>query len=84
MRRIKALTRLGRLGEAQRLFDAGFEVANLREGEETLDALWLELAERRVADGGPVTDEVRSEARRRYRLPTRYNFRMTPLDDLPG
>lgn len=78
MRRIKALTRLGRLDEAAQIFDDGFDVANLREGEETLDTLWFALARRRVlADGIVPADSVEAEARRRHRLPDRYNFRMS-------
>ncbi|GAA4897998.1 uncharacterized protein DUF5107 [Stackebrandtia albiflava] len=76
MRRLKALIRTGRLDEARSVFDGGFEVPNLREGEETLDSLWFALAERRVAGDGEVTDEVRAEARRRHPLPERYDFRM--------
>lgn len=78
MRRIKALTRLNRLDEAQAIFDQGFEVPNLREGEETLDTLWFALAERRAFGAEPATDEAKAEARRMFPLPPRYNFRMTP------
>lgn len=76
--RIKAAIATGALEEAAALFEAGFDVPDLREGEISLDALWFDLAERTVADalGTPVTDEVRAKARADFPLPTRYDFRM--------
>lgn len=64
---------------ARAIFDEGFEVADLREGDETLSDTWYAIAERIVAgDGEPVTDDVRERARVEHPLPERYEFRMRP------
>ncbi|ADI05906.1 hypothetical protein SBI_02785 [Streptomyces bingchenggensis BCW-1] len=64
---------------ARAIFDGGFEVADLREGDETLSDTWYAIAERIVAgDGEPVTDDVRERARAEHPLPERYEFRMRP------
>ncbi|MDW6058956.1 DUF5107 domain-containing protein [Streptomyces sp. FXJ1.4098] len=64
---------------ARAIFDEGFEVADLREGDETLSDTWYAIAERIVAGGGePVTDGVRERARAEHPLPERYEFRMRP------
>ncbi|MFJ9848010.1 DUF5107 domain-containing protein [Streptomyces sp. NPDC101150] len=69
----------GEPAAARAIFDAGFEIADLREGDETLSDTWYAIAERLVAGSGPVTDEVRAEARDRHPLPERYEFRMRPV-----
>ncbi|CCB77565.1 conserved protein of unknown function [Streptantibioticus cattleyicolor NRRL 8057 = DSM 46488] len=63
---------------ARALFDAGFEVADLREGDEVLAETWFAIAERLVAGDGPVTEETRRRARTEHPLPPRYDFRMRP------
>ncbi|MFD8381056.1 DUF5107 domain-containing protein [Streptomyces sp. NPDC059679] len=64
---------------ARAIFDEGFEVADLREGDETLSDTWYAIAERIVAGSGePVTDDVRGRARAEHPLPERYEFRMRP------
>lgn len=68
----------GRAGAARAVFDEGFEVADLREGDETLSDTWYAIAERLVAGEGPVTDEVRARVRAEHPLPARYEYRMRP------
>ncbi|MFH8681979.1 DUF5107 domain-containing protein [Streptomyces lydicus] len=69
----------GRSAVAREIFDAGFEIADLREGDETLGDTWYAIAERLVADGGPVTEDVRARARAEHPLPERYEYRMRPV-----
>lgn len=64
---------------AREVFDAGFEIADLREGDEVLSDTWFAIAERLTAAGGPVTEEVRARARSAHPLPDRYEFRMRPV-----
>ncbi|MFJ6574493.1 DUF5107 domain-containing protein [Streptomyces sp. NPDC091368] len=47
---IRLLLAEGRPGEARGVFDAGFEVADLREGAEILGEVWAELTEEPVPD----------------------------------
>ncbi|MEU9122240.1 DUF5107 domain-containing protein [Streptomyces sp. NPDC048506] len=68
----------GRPAEARAVFEAGFELAGLREGDETLSDTWYAIAERLLAAGGPVTDRVRARARSEHPLPGRYEYRMRP------
>ncbi|MER7285389.1 DUF5107 domain-containing protein [Streptomyces lydicus] len=68
----------GRPAAAREIFDAGFEIADLREGDETLGDTWYAIAERLLADGGPVTDTIRARARTEHPLPERYEYRMRP------
>ncbi|MFH9228155.1 DUF5107 domain-containing protein [Streptomyces lydicus] len=68
----------GRPAAAREIFDAGFEIADLREGDETLGDTWYAIAERLLADGGPVTDAIRTRARTEHPLPERYEYRMRP------
>ena len=63
---------------ARAVLDEEFTVADLREGEETLESTWYAIAERLVAGEGPVTEEVRARARDEHPLPGRYDFRMRP------
>ncbi len=69
----------GRPAAAREIFDAGFEIADLREGDETLSDTWYAVAEQLVAAGGPVTEEVRATARSAHPLPERYEYRMRPV-----
>lgn len=68
----------GRPAAAREIFDAGFEIAALREGDEVLGDTWYAIAERLVAAGGPVTEDVRATARATHPLPERYDYRMRP------
>ncbi|MEU6328989.1 DUF5107 domain-containing protein [Streptomyces sp. NPDC047049] len=70
----------GQPAAAREIFDAGFEIAALREGEEAPADTWFAIAERLVAGGGPVTEQVRAEARSRHPLPERYEYRMRPVE----
>ncbi|WP_327705743.1 DUF5107 domain-containing protein [Streptomyces decoyicus] len=69
----------GQPAAAREVFDAGFEIAGLREGDEVLGDTWYAIAERLVAGGGPVTEQVRAEARSAHPLPERYDYRMRPV-----
>ncbi|MEU7429366.1 DUF5107 domain-containing protein [Streptomyces sioyaensis] len=64
---------------AREIFDAGFEIAALREGDEVLGDTWHAIAEQLVAAGGPVTEDVRATARATHPLPERYDYRMRPV-----
>lgn len=64
---------------AREIFEAGFEIAGLREGDEVLGDTWYAIAEQLVAGGGPVTEEVRAAARSAHPLPERYEYRMRPV-----
>ncbi|GAA0477806.1 DUF5107 domain-containing protein [Streptomyces olivaceiscleroticus] len=68
----------GETAAARAVFDEGFEVADLREGDETLSDTWYAIAERLVAGDGPVTAAVRARARAEHPLPERYEYRMRP------
>lgn len=65
---------------AKEVFDTGFEVEDLREGELTLEEVWYAVADRLVAGEGEgaVTGDVRARARAEHPLPPRYDFRMAP------
>ncbi|MEU9115069.1 DUF5107 domain-containing protein [Streptomyces sp. NPDC048483] len=69
----------GEPAAARAIFDAGFEIADLREGDETLSDTWYTIAEHLVAGSGPVTEAVRAQARADHPLPQRYEFRMRPV-----
>ena len=64
---------------ARAVFDDGFVVENLHEGDETLSDTWYAIAEALLAeDGAPVDDALRARARREHPLPPAYDFRMRP------
>ncbi|MET9296126.1 DUF5107 domain-containing protein [Streptomyces sp. NPDC003077] len=70
----------GEAAEAREILDRGLEVADLREGDETLSDTWFAIAERLVAGEGPVTAAVRATARAEHPLPERYEFRMRDVE----
>ncbi|MET7934394.1 DUF5107 domain-containing protein [Streptomyces sp. NPDC005322] len=77
--RAQVLLAQGDAPAARAVFDDGFEVCDLREGDETLSDTWYAIAERLAAGPGePVTGEVRARARAEHPLPQRYEFRMRP------
>ncbi|MFI1094327.1 DUF5107 domain-containing protein [Streptomyces sp. NPDC020917] len=63
---------------ARAIFDEGFTVENLREGDEALSDTWYAIAERLLAGDGPVDDAIRARARTTHPLPAAYDFRMRP------
>ncbi|MGH3737165.1 MAG: DUF5107 domain-containing protein [Micromonosporaceae bacterium] len=67
----------GDLDRAGELLESGIEVADLREGEIALDALWREYRAHRIAaDAGvPLGDSHRAAAHAEP-VPERYDFRM--------
>ncbi|MGP4000295.1 DUF5107 domain-containing protein [Streptomyces sp. 8N706] len=68
----------GDAAAARAVFDDDFEVADLREGEETIEETWYAVAERLVAGEAPVTGAIRARARAEHPLPERFDFRMRP------
>lgn len=76
----RTLLASGDAAAAREVFDAGFEVEDLREGELTLEEVWYAVAERLVAGEGPgqVPLGVRERARAEHPLPPRYDFRTAP------
>lgn len=62
------------------LADPTFEVADLREGEDSLDVLWWDYQAARLAAerGVAATPELRAEAERTQPLPEHLDFRMKP------
>ncbi|MFJ6748947.1 DUF5107 domain-containing protein [Streptomyces sp. NPDC091266] len=75
----RVLLAQGQPAAAREIFDAGIEIADLREGDEVLSDTWYAVAERLVAGAGPVTEDVRARARAEHPLPERYEFRMRPV-----
>ncbi|WP_327091501.1 hypothetical protein OIE66_12910 [Nonomuraea sp. NBC_01738] len=72
----RAALAAGDLDRTGTVLDGDIEVDNLREGEDSLDAVWFAYHERRLADGSPITEELAARARRENPLPARYDFRM--------
>ncbi|MFJ5679746.1 DUF5107 domain-containing protein [Streptomyces sp. NPDC093097] len=70
----------GRPREAREIFDEGFDIADLREGDETLSDTWYAIAERLVAGDGPISEAGAARARAEHPLPERYEFRMRPTE----
>jgi hypothetical protein len=64
------------------LADPAFEVADLREGEDSLDVLWFDCQAARLAAerGVDVSPELRAEAARTVALPAHLDFRMKAGD----
>jgi tetratricopeptide (TPR) repeat protein len=76
--RARTALALGDPARARALFDEGFDMADLHEGAEALSDTWYAIAERLLADGEPVSDELRARARTEHPLPAAYDFRMRP------
>ena len=74
----RVLLARGLAGDARAVFYSGFEVDDLREGEEVLGDTWFAIAEHLVAGTGPVTEGIRARARAGHPLPEAYDFRMRP------
>ncbi|MEU6082807.1 DUF5107 domain-containing protein [Streptomyces sp. NPDC047108] len=81
----------GDAAAARAVFDAGFEVDDLREGDEALEETWYAIAERLLPDGlgtdlpstgrpgtGEPPETLRARARAEHPLPRRYDYRMRP------
>ncbi|MEU1816257.1 DUF5107 domain-containing protein [Streptomyces roseifaciens] len=75
--RARVLLAQGDAAAAQEVFDRGFEVEDLREGDESLGETWYAIQAQLLAGEGPVTEEIRARARARA-LPRPYDFRMRP------
>ncbi|MFE2675183.1 DUF5107 domain-containing protein [Streptomyces hygroscopicus] len=77
--RAQVLLAQGDAPAARAVFDEGFEVCDLREGDEVLSDTWYAIVERLAAGPGePLTEESRARARAEHPLPERYEFRMRP------
>ncbi|MBM9507074.1 DUF5107 domain-containing protein [Actinacidiphila acididurans] len=63
---------------ARAIFDHGFEVADLREGAESLSDTWFAIAEALLSPHTPPDDTLRTQARTTHPLPPPYDFRMRP------
>jgi hypothetical protein len=74
-----AALEVGELDRAGRLLADGIGVADLREGERSLDELWFAYHEAQAAavSGHPLDQAAREEVRRAHPLPPAYDFRMT-------
>ncbi|WP_043267428.1 hypothetical protein [Streptomyces sp. CT34] len=77
--RARVLLAQGGPRAAREIFDEGFEIADLREGDEAIGDTWYAIGERIVAGDGPVTEDVAARARREHPLPERYECRMRPV-----
>jgi hypothetical protein len=68
----------GGLERCGRLLDEGIEIADLKEGETSLDGLWDDYRVARLAaiEHVEVDDALRERAARRWPTPERYEFRM--------
>ncbi|WP_432015404.1 DUF5107 domain-containing protein [Streptomyces cucumeris] len=77
--RAQVLLAQGDAASARAVFDEGFEVCDLREGDEALSDTWFAIAEALTArPGEPRTDRTRARARAEHPLPEPYEFRMRP------
>ncbi|WP_419999188.1 DUF5107 domain-containing protein [Streptomyces boninensis] len=79
--RAQTLVARGDARAARAIFDAGFAVADLREGAGVLGETWFAIAERLVAGDAEITAAVRERARAEHPLPARYAYRMRPQPD---
>ena len=76
----RARTALGDADGARTIFDAGFEVEDLHEGDEDVHDAWWALAELATSRDHPglTGGELRAQARKDHPLPPRYNLHMRP------
>lgn len=65
---------------ARAIFDEGFVVDDLREGDEALGDTWYAIAEALISADGPAGPDLRARARAEHPLPAAYDFRMRPED----
>lgn len=74
----RAALAAGQLPRASAVLAAEFEIADLREGEDSLSTLWFDIHEKLLAQtsGQDITDEIRDRVRREHPLPAHYDFRM--------
>jgi len=74
----RASLKTGDLARCAALLDAGIEIPDIKEGEVSLDALWTEFHQRRLAAeaGSEVTDAIRARVASAFPPPERYDFRM--------
>ena len=76
---IQNLVKQGRLDEAEKLLLKVPEVADMREGEVSTSAVWLDLYRKKIArDESRDEDSVEAdEVFRRYPVPAEIDFRMS-------
>jgi hypothetical protein len=77
---VRARTAVGDVAGARAIFDAGFEVEDLHEGDEDVHDAWWALAELEAGRAHPGLRgrELRDRARRDFPLPPRYDLHMRP------
>ena len=76
----RARTALGDAAGARAIFDAGFDVEDLHEGDEDVHDAWWALAELETGRRHPglTAAELRARSRADHPLPPRYNLHMRP------
>ena len=75
--RIRALLALGRTEEAETLLTPDLSIADIKEGELSLSALWFEIKSRKIAaEKGIPQVEALSIAKESDPLPYALDFRM--------
>ena len=75
--KVRALLLTNRAKDAAKILTPDFVVADIKEGELSVSALWFEMTEQLVADEAGLSQEAaRSLARERYPLPYTLDFRM--------
>ncbi|MHA7985853.1 DUF5107 domain-containing protein [Rathayibacter sp. CAU 1779] len=74
----RASLAVGDVERCGRLLDDGIEIADLKEGEASLDGLWLDYQAARLAalEGVAPDHSLRARAAREFPPPARYDFRM--------
>lgn len=76
----RAALETGDLQRCAALLEAGIEIADLKEGEVSLDALWTDFHERRLAaearTATETSEEIRARVASEFPPPERYDFRM--------
>jgi hypothetical protein len=77
----RAALETGDLQRCAALLEAGIEIADLKEGEVSLDGLWTDFHERRLAaeagaDATEIGEQIRARVASEFPPPERYDFRM--------
>lgn len=73
----KALIALDRLEEAEKIVNKNFEMADIKEGELSISALWFEMYKKKLMKmEGMTENEALSVVKDRYPLPYELDFRM--------
>ena len=70
---------LDRLCEAREIFEKGFVMPDIKEGEISVSDIWFKLHTRIIQKDNPHAsdDEIRALLNDKYPLPDEYDFRMS-------